>query len=267
MCFSATGSFIAGAVNATAGAAALHRTAGTRESVLAAFPLAFAVQQTMEGVLWLEIPGHADAAPISAVANGFVFLALVVWPVLAPFVALPAGERPIPPENIDWSPGIGRGVRQLFGLPDPVAPVRRPNTGAQHFVLQRPGVPAFKLHFSIACALVCHCFCRTQNSMKLLGLFVLIGLAVSYLLFFYTFLSVWCFFAALASGVVFFRAYFEVSATGAAPRLERGGQLELLAAHFHLDWAFGSAMNELVDKALPLSSICFVGPSQTILPL
>lgn len=209
MCFSATGSFIAGAVNATAGAAALHRTAGTRESVLAAFPLAFAVQQTMEGVLWLEIPGHAAAAPISAVANDFVFLALVVWPVLAPFVALLLEKDQFRRKILIGLLGLGAAYAGYSGFLILSHPFGARILG--HSILYSNGL-AFPLTNAL---LYCVCTCvplllSTQYSMKLLGLSVLMGLAVSYALFFYTFLSVWCFFAALASGVVFFRAYFEV---------------------------------------------------------
>jgi hypothetical protein len=61
------------------------------------------------------------------------------------------------------------------------------------------------------CALTCiPLLVSTQGSLKLLGLCVLIGLTVSCGLFFFSFLSVWCFFAAIASGLVFFRAYFEL---------------------------------------------------------
>ncbi len=208
MCFSATGNFIAGVMNAAAGAAALRRTAGTRESVLAAFPLVFAVQQTMEGVLWLEIPAHAGAAPISAVANSFVLLALVVWPVLAPLAALLLEKDQFRRKILIGLLGLGAAYAGYSGFLILSHPFGARILGQS--ISYSNGL-AFPLSNSL---LYCVCTCAplllsTQNSMKLLGLFVLVGLAVSYLLFFYTFLSVWCFFAALASGVVFFRAYFE----------------------------------------------------------
>ena len=55
------------------------------------------------------------------------------------------------------------------------------------------------------------------RTLRLLGLCVLVGLAVSFAFFYLTFFSVWCSFAALASGLIFMRAFFEL------PRLRRFG--------------------------------------------
>lgn len=65
---------------------------------------------------------------------------------------------------------------------------------------------------------ICTCaplLLSSARTLRLLGLCVLGGLLVSFAFYYFTLLSVWCFFAALASGVIFFRAYVE------RPRLQR----------------------------------------------
>lgn len=209
MCFSATGSFIAAAINAAAGAAALRQTAGTSESILAAFPLTFAAQQTVEGFLWFELPNQGGAMAETPLATGFVFVALAVWPILAPVAASLLEKDRLRRTFLFGLVGLGT----IYALYYVVQILNHPfgATIIGHSVSYSNGV-AFP---SSAALLYCGCTClplllSTQISLKLLGVCVLTGLAVSYALFFYSFLSVWCFFAAIASGLVFFRAYFEV---------------------------------------------------------
>ena len=64
MCFSATASFTAAAVAGSIGAVTLWKAAKLRDPALlpiAAFPALFALQQTVEGLLWLELARPARA--------------------------------------------------------------------------------------------------------------------------------------------------------------------------------------------------------------
>jgi hypothetical protein len=206
MCFSATASFVSASLNASAGAAVMMRAAGTRDSALATFPAVFAVQQFIEGSLWLALPANPDLSAL--LATGFVGTALVVWPVLVPFSAFRIEEQ-------RWR-RVAMALLTLLGAAFAVY--------AAVDMIQRP----YEAH------IVNRCIAYTNNAyvplsfgssyvtftcvplllsssrtLRLLGACTVIGLVVSALMFFYNFLSVWCFFAALASGLVFFRVYFE----------------------------------------------------------
>ena len=64
MCFSATASFTAAAIVGSIGAVTLWKAARLRDRALlpiAAFPVLFALQQTVEGLLWLELARTAPS--------------------------------------------------------------------------------------------------------------------------------------------------------------------------------------------------------------
>ena len=87
MCFSATASFVTAAVTGAAGAAALSRAEEKRELPLATVPIFFAIQQAIEGLLWLMLPVAPASAEASCLTDGFLGFALVIWPAYAPLVA------------------------------------------------------------------------------------------------------------------------------------------------------------------------------------
>lgn len=83
MCFSATASFAASAVLGATGIATLAKTKDRKMLPLATIPLVFAIQQAIEGGLWLTIAdGGSDAVLLSAL---FLFFALFWWPTFVPF--------------------------------------------------------------------------------------------------------------------------------------------------------------------------------------
>ncbi len=81
MCFSATASFIASGGLAVVGVASL-RAATPKQRIVAVIPLVFAAQQAMEGVQWLYL-GNGTTCP--AAGYGFLTIAYVLWPVYVPF--------------------------------------------------------------------------------------------------------------------------------------------------------------------------------------
>jgi hypothetical protein len=89
MCFSATSSLIAAAVLLPAGiyTLAIARHGDGRYGLLAAFPLLFGIQQTFEGLLWLQLAestGPDVYGMALGSALGFLFFAYLVWPGLVP---------------------------------------------------------------------------------------------------------------------------------------------------------------------------------------
>lgn len=94
MCFSASASFAVAAGTGAVGIWSARRASESREIPLALIPLIFAGQQSIEGALWLWLGQDPQFPWIGPFASGFMFLALVVWPVWAPFSAvLVEGDR------------------------------------------------------------------------------------------------------------------------------------------------------------------------------
>lgn len=207
MCFSAEASLVAGATLTIGGTYATTRAARTAPALLpfALYPVAFGLQQLVEGVLWLDLAsgrGRADA-----LALGFLFFSHFFWPVWAPF------------SNF-WlrrGSGAGRVLLLLTGLGALV--------GALLFapLLEAGGVPTAVAagHISYATAsvyagsiapdlvllayatVVLVPFALTgRRSIQIFGALTGLSMIVTYAFFAFTFISVWCFFAAVVSGYV-----------------------------------------------------------------
>lgn len=94
MCFSATASFVSGALLTGAGLATLSRNSIPEQRVFAAMPLIFGLQQISEGFVWyaLQRPGHEQTL---AVASGlFLHCAFICFqPGKYPLVCQPDPDR------------------------------------------------------------------------------------------------------------------------------------------------------------------------------
>lgn len=187
----------------------MRKSSGSVEVALAGYPFLFAMQQTMEGALWLTLPDPANHAVTGALANAFAFVALGIWPLFVPLTTALLEPSPLRRSTFLWIAGVGF-IYALYTFADVAA---HPYAAE---VLGRTLSYANGRPFPTAAAIAygtCTCaplLLSSARTLKVLGFCVLSGLLVSLAFYYFTLLSVWCFFAALASGVVFFRAYVEL---------------------------------------------------------
>ena len=95
MCFSATASLSAGAFLLGLGTLTLKSAGGPRERAFAAIPLLFAVQQLLEGVIWLTFSYEAPLLR-AVMTHAYAFFSHVLWPIYVPVAVLliePPGRR------------------------------------------------------------------------------------------------------------------------------------------------------------------------------
>jgi hypothetical protein len=85
MCFSATASFAASAALGTISLTTLTKVKNKRHLPLVLIPLFFALQQFVEGLLWLTITGSGKYT--MELTYLFSFFALWWWPFYFPFTA------------------------------------------------------------------------------------------------------------------------------------------------------------------------------------
>lgn len=199
MCFSATASFSAAAFLALAGGATLSRTRRPKDVALAAVPLVFAAQQAVEGVLWLTVPkGHA-AGEIWATV--FAATAMILWPLLVPLAAgLAEGDR----RRRRWilalfGPGLGVAGYGLLDI------ARHPYQAwpAPHSLVYINDSPFPPLLMTAYLAATClPPLLSSSAALKMFGAIITMGLALTLGFFFVSLVSVWCYFAALASLVL-----------------------------------------------------------------
>ncbi|WP_448603517.1 DUF6629 family protein [Thermoleptolyngbya sp.] len=113
MCFSATASFSLSAALIPVGVACLRKAQDEdrRYLPLATFPLAFGIQQAIEGLVWVGL-GANDAQLVALAATGFVFFSHGFWLVWTPLTAAAVeGDRF---RRQIWQALVGIGL--LYGL-------------------------------------------------------------------------------------------------------------------------------------------------------
>ena len=210
MCFSATASFTAGAVLLGVGSLTLRSALASRHSLqshqrhalpFAAIPLLFAIQQFIEGVIWLTF--RVDAPLLNSVmTHAYSFFSHVLWPAYVPLAVL-----------LIEPPGRRRQVLLLFAaggfavaayllyilLAFPV--VSRP-TG-QHVEYASP-------HFFAAVTMTLYLLSTTASPLfsthrwvKAFGALALLAFGAAYYFYATWFISVWCLFAALLSAIIY----------------------------------------------------------------
>ena len=207
MCFSATASFTAGAVLLGVGTLTLRSALASRHSrqrcdlPFAAIPLLFAIQQLIEGVIWLTF--RFDAPLLNSVmTHVYSFFSHVLWPVYVPAAVLlmePAGWRRR--GLIAFvAAGAALGAYLLYVL---VAfPIVSRPTG-QHIEYVSP-------HFFAAVTMTLYLLSTavspllsTHRMVVVFGVLALLSFGAAYAFYATWFISVWCFFAALLSAVIY----------------------------------------------------------------
>lgn len=210
MCFSATASISAAAVTGAVGLLTLSKVANLRELPLAAAPLVFSLQQALEGALWLTMGDNGGASYAGPLVNIFVGIALIVWPAL-----VPAATGLVEPQRgrqlmLYGMVLLGLGLA-AFGARDMI---HNPFSAqvVQHtlcYVNVTPYPPVMMGGY-----VLCTCaplFISSEPVLRLLGFIVGAGLAIATGFFYFSFVSVWCFFAAASSVIVYLFFHRRVS--------------------------------------------------------
>jgi hypothetical protein len=208
MCFSATASFATAAVTGIVGIFSLAKVNERRELPLAAAPIFFALQQGMEGLLWLTLALAPDGWTSTVLTSLFLFFAQVFWPVYAPiavFLIEPQASRRAL-MLLCLAVGISVGTYLFWWILTHwhVATIMDDHLV---YVTEYPETATIGTAYLVATA-----FCPMLSSRRpvvVLGIVMLIGLIVAYVFYWQAFVSVWCFFAAIASVTIL--SHFEWS--------------------------------------------------------
>jgi hypothetical protein len=185
---------------------------------LAATPIVFALQQGIEGALWLTLPAAPDGAIASGLTVIYLLVAEVFWPVYVPIAALliePSAQRRqlMAVCLLSGLTVAGYLLWRILTVPHGAVIVD------YHIVYASPygHSNAFGAAYLAATALAL--LLSSQRMVVVLGAIVLAGSAAAYVFYRLSFVSVWCFFAAAASGVIvlhFERAHRRRSRTAGA---------------------------------------------------
>ena len=206
MCFSASASFIAGTSLSAIGVAAIGKTKTRSELPFAMIPLLFGIQQLTEGVIWLTF---SHDAPLLKLTMTYVYSGFshVLWPMYVPYAM---GVL----EAVRWrkraifafeAAGVGVGLYLLYSI------VARPMVAeviGRHIVYASPHfhqIPVMVLYLSATCI---SCFFSSHWFVRLFGMLALLSFIAAYFVHVTALVSIWCFFAAILSLLIYVHLRF-----------------------------------------------------------
>ena len=206
MCFSATASVVAGTSLSAIGVATLKSTERRSEVPFAMIPLLFGIQQLIEGVIWLTF--SRDAAVLhQTMTYIYAVFSHVLWPI---YVPLAVGIM----EAVRWRRKVLAGFEVMglaAGLPLLYYIVTRPVVAQ---VVERH-IEYISPHFYIAPIIVLYVFATCVSGffsshpfVRLFGVLALLSFIGTYIMYAHALVSVWCFFAAVLSVLMFVHLRF-----------------------------------------------------------
>ncbi|ATX80018.1 hypothetical protein Ga0123461_1605 [Mariprofundus aestuarium] len=200
MCFSATASFIVGGSLISVGALTLKLAKEKRELGFALIPLLFGIQQIIEGTLWLSF--HYDMPQLKTVMTYlFTMFSHVLWPIYVPFaVGLLETERwRLKAMWIFRLIGVSVSIHLLLLI------TLQPLTAVadHHIIYISPSLyewPMMLLYIAATCLVSLF---SSHRLIRVFGALAIVLFVIAYLFYTAAFFSVWCFFAAILSLIVY----------------------------------------------------------------
>ncbi len=204
MCFSAGASFTGGAVLSAIGIATIRTANDPSQKLFGGIPLFFAFQQFSEGIVWLTLRSGENPEILTIAANVFLLMALVIWPVMIP---LAVGRM----EKVEKRKRIIRGM--LFTgvllsfyyayclMSFKVTPVI--NGFHIQYVNDFPKSMRNIVFGIYIISTMVPLFVSSIKRMYLFGILAFVSCVVTGIFYKEYLTSVWCFFAALISCVIY----------------------------------------------------------------
>ncbi len=196
MCFSATASFVAGTARSGIGVVTITKAERRSELPFAMIPLLFGIQQLVEGVI--------HDAPLLKQAMTYVFslFSHVLWPIYIPFAFRALETTPWRRTAMLWFQAVGLAVG-LYLLYFSVAGSVVASVIGQHIVYNSPHfylVPVTALYVVATCFTG---FVSSHTFVRLFGMLAFLSFIATYFLYTRALVSVWCFFAATLSLLIY----------------------------------------------------------------
>jgi hypothetical protein len=204
MCFSAGASFVGGVIISGIGVATIREVHKPSQLVFASIPLFFGVQQIVEGCLWLTLP-DADYVNIQKIATYlYLIMAQVLWPTLIPVSVLLMEEDKKRKRILQILLGLGITLSLYYSvclLSFNVMPqIKGFHIQYNTEFPESFAITAFIVYLFVT---ITPLFVSGIKRTHLLGILMFLSCFITGIFFTQYLISVWCFFAALISGVIF----------------------------------------------------------------
>ena len=182
----------------TIGAVTVRRASGS-EIPFAAIPIFFAIQQLIEGTLWLALPAQSSLVHILTVA--YLVFANILWPIYVPVAIWMIEPNELRRKRLLVPLAAGALTTLFFVGALAMQPVSAAIIGS-HIHYDFPH-PHDKMAFAFYATATC--IAPLLSSYKLvqwLGATLIVSMIAAYIIYAAWFASVWCYFAALISALI-----------------------------------------------------------------
>jgi hypothetical protein len=204
MCFSPEASFAGGVIISAVGVTTIKKIHSPAQIVFASIPLFFGIQQIAEGFLWMTLADH-DFLNIQKISTYlFLIMAQVIWPSMIPVSIMLMSDKIKRKKILRILSGIGVSLSIYYAFCLLTFNVS-PQISGYHILYENDfpqslSNPAFSVYLIVT---ITPLFVSGVKRTWLLGILMSLSCLVSVFFFTQYLTSVWCFFAALISGVIF----------------------------------------------------------------
>ncbi|MFA5055867.1 MAG: DUF6629 family protein [Dehalococcoidia bacterium] len=217
MCFSAPASLAASGALAIGGIATLRLQKRKADIPLSLFPIIFAAHQLTEGILWLSLTGVISDTYRAGAIYAYAFIAFVLWPIFVPFsmYMIETGRMRRKIILLCQLAGLYIGIACLVGMiRHPVEATMMSSSITYHVTAPPMALAPYLIAVSIPFLVA------SNKRLAILGFALLVACGTAaYMSCCNTFPSLWCFYAAILSLIVYL--YFRYEAKAAKKNKEQ----------------------------------------------
>lgn len=206
MCFSAPASFTASGIIGLIGGRTIAKS-NPSDKLLAIIPLLFAIQQCIEGVIWLGFSIPQFEAYRQVATSMFLLFAWAIWPAYLPFAiaSVETDERRASILKSLRIPGIIAGIGAIFPIllsnPTPQIIDFHIDYTTQNEIYNQYVIQSYNAIY-LLCTVV-PMFISSRKGMTGYGLANIFGLIIAGIFYESSVPSTWCFFSAIFSIMIY----------------------------------------------------------------
>ena len=206
MCFSAPASFTASGIIGLIGGRTIAKS-NPSDKLLAIIPLLFAIQQCIEGVIWLGFSIPHFEAYRQVATSMFLLFAWAIWPAYLPFAiaSVETDERRASILKSLRIPGIIAGIGAIFPIllsnPTPQIIDFHIDYTTQNEIYNQYVIQSYNAIY-LLCTVV-PMFISSRKGMTGYGLANIFGLIIAGIFYESSVPSTWCFFSAIFSIMIY----------------------------------------------------------------
>jgi hypothetical protein len=208
MCFSAPASFAGAAIISAIGAAAQTRVSKPAQRLFSLIPFFFGFQQLAEGVLWVTL--GSGKYPLLQDITAYIFLitALVIWPVMVPLSVRLMEEVKLRKQILTGLLVAGCLLSVLYAFCLVYYDIF-PQISSFHieYVYNVPQALMTTAFIFYLITTIVPFFISSVKRMWVFGVLIAISCIITGIFFSQFLTSVWCFFAAIISIIVYWILY------------------------------------------------------------